>query len=274
MNKPSNLWKLTNINNITIPVPINDEMEATSLDEISNRLPDGAYTTFRTYQHYYTLHLEDHFLRLEETARLADHPVLLNRNDIKSCLKQILEMNKEIPELRVRVSIDLEKEIGDLYVMVEPLTTPSTEDYLQGVDVITTVFHRNNPKAKLTHFIKSAGQIKREIPKNINEALMLEENGLVLEGLSSNFFSIKNGEIWTEDEGVLSGITRSIVLEVADHLNIPVNKQGINISEINQISEAFITSTSRLVLPIKQIDQTRIGSVVPGLYTQKNNGSF
>ena len=92
---------------------------------------------------------------------------------------------------------------------------------------------------------------------------MVDEAGRILEGLTSNFFAVKGGELWTNEEGVLSGITRSLVLDEAVRIELPVNYKSIMITEIPILEEAFITSSSRGILPVKQIDDVYIGSGQP-----------
>jgi branched-chain amino acid aminotransferase len=228
----------------------------------------------RTYQHWMGIHLEEHFLRLEESCQLSEYPVQLDRVGIRKCIKELLQQLIDIPELRIRISIDLENEIGAIYIAGEPLSTPPAESYLTGVDVISRNMHRINPKAKLTSFLASTKEIRKELMPGINEVLMVGEDGQILEGLSSNFFAVVGDALWTADNDVLSGITRLMVLDIASNLSLPVVKQGINISDIGLIEEAFITSASRLVLPVKKIDQKSIGKVVPGFVTGRVMSEF
>jgi branched-chain amino acid aminotransferase len=268
------VWKLIEARGWWKNLLIEDSLEWSSLDEATRNLPGGAYTTFRTYQHWQGIHLEDHFLRLEETCRLAGYPLVLDHAGVRTCLREILKDLVEIAEVRVRISIDLEDEKGTIYIGAEPLSTPAAEKYQTGVDILTRAMHRNNPKAKLTHFLLETKNIRQELPADINEVVMIGEDGQMLEGLSSNFFAIRNGTLWTADQDVLSGITRLMVLEIASRFNIPVKKEGINIGDIGLIEEAFITSASRLVLPVRKVDQLKIGKVCPGVITKKVMDAF
>jgi branched-chain amino acid aminotransferase len=257
------LWRISN-NNVT---PRLKEIEMTcnsSLDECSLNIPAGAYTTFRTYKHWHALHLEDHFRRLEETSQLINGKQLLDGPSIRIVLKQLLQQFDDIPELRVRLTLDLVKFPGDLYIMMEPLHVPSSDLYLNGVKTITTALSRSNPKAKATSFIEKTAELRSKLPEGINESLMVNQQGYILEGLSSNFFAIKNGEIWTNDRDVLSGITRQIVLDEALAENLVIHYESIQTSDIAGLNEAFITSSSRAVLPVVKIDETIIGAGKPG----------
>jgi branched-chain amino acid aminotransferase len=98
---------------------------------------------------------------------------------------------------------------------------------------------------------------------------LVNSKGQILEGLSSNFFAVRQEEIWTEDQNVLSGIVRSMVLEVARSAGIPVHLTAIQNSELESIEEAFLTNTSRSVLPIHKIDEQIVGTGKPGPITNK-----
>lgn len=90
-----------------------------------------------------------------------------------------------------------------------------------------------------------------------------------LEGLSSNFFGIKNGKIYTAEEGVLPGLTRSLILEAAQKIDIPTILEGPLFGDLYNLDEAFISSTSRGVLPVVRIDDKDIGIGKPGSLTLK-----
>jgi len=92
------------------------------------------------------------------------------------------------------------------------------------------------------------------------------DDGDALEGLSSNFFGVKNGTVFTAEEGVLPGITRSLILESISELGIPLVRQPVKAEDLRLLDEAFVSSTSRGVLPVVKIDDDTI-SHVPGELT-------
>jgi branched-chain amino acid aminotransferase len=234
-----------------------------TLDAVTIHLPGGAYTTFRTYDHNKVIRLDDHLGRLEETARLAHKPVALGRTSLQEALLNVIDEYPGDMDLRIRVVLDLEDSVGNIYIMAEILKTPPPGAYHSGVRVITCQLQRDNPKAKLTASIPVADKIRGQLPTGVEEALMVDETGRILEGLTSNFFAVKGEELWTNEESVLSGITRSLVLDEAVRIELPVNFRSITITEIPNLGEAFITSSSRGILPVKQIDRILIGSGKP-----------
>ncbi len=260
------IWKLSGVKESN-PEPLVFDVEVNSLDQATRLLPDGAYTTFRTFGKSHILRFGDHLQRLEETARLAGVPLELDRLAVTSGLRAALE-DFSAEEARVRMSIDLTVDPGMLYLMLEPLHAPQEKDYLTGVRVVTRRMQRENPKAKLTAFIATADEIRHALPEGINEAVMIGADGRALEGLSSNFFGVKDGVIWTAEEGVLSGITRTLALEVIRARGLPLRLEGVRAEELASLDEAFITSASRAVLPVVEIDGQRLGSGQPGPVTQ------
>lgn len=97
---------------------------------------------------------------------------------------------------------------------------------------------------------------------------MVGAQGQLLEGLSSNFFAILGGMVWTAEQGVLPGITRAIVIECIRHLRVSLRLDPPRMEDLPRFDEAFITSSSRGVLPVRQIDQSTIGSACPGPVTR------
>jgi branched-chain amino acid aminotransferase len=222
-------WKLTPLGSDYQVKPIFQEIEFSSLDEVSLQIPGGAYTTLRTYFHQRALRLDDHFSRLSESAKLYGAKVDLQPQKVRRILREIVQKYHG-EDSRVRITLDLEKEAGAVFITCEFLHTPAQQLYIKGAKVITEYRHRENPKAKLTNFIKTASEARSKMPSGINEILMLDDDGTILEGLSSNFFAMIRNEIWTAENGVLSGITRSLALDVAEKLPVQVRRIGANIS--------------------------------------------
>jgi branched-chain amino acid aminotransferase len=245
---------------ITIP-PI-----SSSLDSVSQKIPGGSYTTFRTYGGTRVIRLSDHLARLNAAARLLEqNNISIDTAAIRSALREIVTLFPS-SEHRIRVTMDLEQEPGNVYIALEKMSPLPLQMYQQGVKTITCSIQRSVPKAKLTRFINSANDIRKQMPDDVHEALMVS-SGKILEGLSSNFFAIKEDVIWTAEEGVLSGVTRSVVLDEIRGEGIISRFSPLPVEDISVIEEAFITSSSRGVLPVVQIDDQQIGAGKPGPIT-------
>ncbi len=262
------LWKVQITGEYFTATPVVLDTGQKTLDEISISLPGGVYSTFRTYQHNKVLSLEKHFHRLDESSNLLGKPVKIDHTGLRNALHYILQ-NVSNKDLRIRLTVDLEKEYGAVYISTESLHVPGPEYYLNGGNAMTYQLQRPNPQAKQTSHLITATRLKSTYEENINEILMVSPEGIIQEGLSSNFYAVLNGTIWTANQGVLLGTIRSVVLDLAISEGIPVVYEGVNLANRTELDETFITSTSRSILPIVKIDECIIGSGKPGTITRK-----
>jgi branched-chain amino acid aminotransferase len=235
-----------------------------TLDEASQLLPSGVYTTFRTFDGDKILSLQNQVNRLEESAGLVGCSIQIRVEQLREALREAVSQYPS-EEKRVRVSMDLQT--GDVYILIEQLKVPDKILYEHGVHLVTVRHERQNPRAKRTLFIDTAESIRKNYPTDINDILMVNKAGFILEGLNSNFFAVQDGIVFTAGENVLSGITRETVLGIIRQLEIPLNLSPIHIHDLRNIEEAFLTSASRSVLPIAQIDQVWIEGPKPGPIT-------
>lgn len=240
----------------------------TTLDQASNSIPAGAYTTFRTYQKTSALHFCDHIARLVNSARLAGYPIHLDELLLRKNVREAI-LHHPGEEVRVRLTIPFVNLLDVIYIFVDALTVPTTAQRQDGARTLTRKMQRDNPSAKLSTFIQSSGDTRNLLKGGYEEVLMVGEKGSILEGLSSNFYAVVAGEIWTAGEGVLSGITREVVLAIAAEHAIPVHLDAKQLADLPEMQEAFITSTSRAVLPVVEIDNKPVAGGKPGPITQK-----
>lgn len=236
---------------------------APSMAEASAVLPDGAYTTLRTYGNgTRVLRLAQHLARLREPA--APGPASrFAESRVRAGLVQALQAAGP-GEARLRLTCANE----GLFVAVEPLEPMPEAFYQNGVWCVTVPLKRTAPKVKDTRFIPAAQAAYRDLPAGVHEGLMVARDGTILEGLSSNFFAVREGILHTEDERVLPGITRGVVLDLARGL-LPRATGAVRLDQIGEVSEAFVTSVSRGVLPVVKVDETTIGDGRPGPSTRE-----
>lgn len=224
-----------------------------SLAESSGALPAGAYTTLRTYPGRGVVRLESHLARLEESVALQGRPGSVDRARARAALASALDATG-FALSRVRLTFAPPR----LFVAVEPFDPLPASRYETGVACVTLEVRRENPRAKDTRFLATAEGAYGRLPDGVEEGLMVARDGAVLEGLSSNFFAVRDGVLRTEEERVLLGVTRSLVLEVAEAV-LPVEKRAVNRDELPRLAEAFVTSVSREVLPVVTIDGRAVG---------------
>lgn len=239
--------------------------DQSSLDAITRQLPQGFYTTFRTYDGgRRVLGLRVHLQRLYQPAAsqgiLPSVPVKGLRLDLAGFLRSFKE------EARVRLILTME---GRVYAAIEPLKTLPPEFYARGVRVVTTGMERQNPRLKSTSFISASQSARAEIAENrIFEALLVR-NGYILEGLTSNFFYIRNGTLATAHRNILLGVTRRMVLRLARMSELAIRYQPLKLDLVPDQDESFLTSSSRGIVPIIKIDEDVVGEGVPGPITRR-----
>ena len=241
--------------------------EILTLDQASNALPAGAYTTFRTYQRNKALFLEEHFQRLEASAALAGQAIRLDIPALRRHIRTALE-KFSAPEARVRLTIPLDSFLKRMYIFVSALSVPTPAQRERGVTVITADFQRELPAAKLSNFIQSSQPLRDRLKEGYEEILMVDDHNNILEGLTSNFYAVTNGVILTAGSGVLSGITRQIVLQIAAEEGYSIELVSPKLADFANFSETFITSSSRGVLPVTEINCHAVGSGQPGQITR------
>jgi len=224
-----------------------------SLAAASGRLPPGVYTTFRTYGGDRILRFPAHLRRLESSAKLQGTPAPLDAAAMRRLVGAALTTTGH-PESRVRLTVAPPR----VFASVEPFVPLPRSRYGEGVSCVTLPLQRERPRVKDTRFIPTAQKAYRELPPGIEEGLLLTPDGTILEGLTSNFFAVLDGALHTEEERVLAGITRSLVVEVAEAA-LPVAPRAVGRDELPRVSESFLSSASREVLPVVRIDGREIG---------------
>ena len=237
---------------------------AAGLAAASAALPDGAYTTLRTYQGNRVFRLADHVERLRRSAGPpTSSAAVLREEDVRGAIAGALRRTGH-PESRLRLTFAPPR----LFVTVEPFDPLPAELYQHGVWCVTVPVVRDNPQAKDTRFLPAAQQAYARLPPGAHEGLLRAEDGRLLEGLSSNFFAIQEGRLYTEEQQALHGITRSLVLEVAGPA-LPLAGRAPRVDELSRTREAFLTSASRGVLAVVRVDQAVLGDGLPGSATRE-----
>jgi branched-chain amino acid aminotransferase len=158
-------------------------------------------------------------------------------------------------------------------VSIERLKPLPREIYERGVSVITTQLQRQHPRLKSTTFISQSDLERKHIAaEGIFEALLVKDEK-ILEGMTSNFFYVRRVAnlpyIGTAGDDVLLGITRQTAIDVALQMGLEVKYQALNRDQVADVDEAFITSSSRGIVPVIQIDKITIGRGEAGQITRR-----
>jgi branched-chain amino acid aminotransferase len=150
----------------------------------------------------------------------------------------------------------LTKNDGAVYVGIQLFERLSKQIYENGVKVVTAELTRQSPRVKDTGFISSSLEERKHISRDVFEVL-LTKNGKILEGMTSNFYAIKGKTLVTAQDGILLGVTRHVILGLARGEGMSIEYRSPYTNE--KFDEAFLTSSSRGVVPIVSIDKNLVG---------------
>jgi branched-chain amino acid aminotransferase len=158
------------------------------------------------------------------------------------------------------------------------------EDFEKGLNVLLTDIKRIPPSSvdptiKNYHWMDLVTGMLDAYEKGNDTAVLVDENNNITEGPGFNLFCINESGIFTPDHGVLEGITRQSVFDLAKELHLPIMKKSISVEELYNAEELFATSTAGGIMPItkvsgKEIGKGRVGNLtrqLHKLYWQKHS---
>lgn len=244
---------------------------------------DGVFETLRAYKRH-VFRFEEHIQRLHNSLKQTYMELPTAPNMMLKAIKLLLQYN-QLSDAYIRITVSRgEGPIGlDLSLCPNPTLLVVTELphnypnnwYLQGISTVI-VSHRKIPDVCVSSSIKSCNYMvntlaKKEAgDKGAQEGIMLNMEGYVTEGTVSNVFLVKDKRLLTPalSSGILDGITRRTVIELAEHRGVEVVERHISPDEIFSADECFLTNTSMEVMPVIFCDGTQIGDGKPGKITR------
>ena len=235
----------------------------------------GVCDIMRTYRGK-PFFLHDHIQRLENSASEIGLSLPWQTKEIKDIVLETLNRNTAVDEANIRIIItggpssDFFYPQGSprLIVLVTDMAVLPDTWYTKGVKVITHPLERPLPDAKVISYIPATMALKQATAKGATEALYINRNKEALEGTTSNLFAFFGHTLVTPREGVLKGITRQATLSLAKPL-YKTEEKAIPLAHLLTASEVFITGTNKGIVPVVQIDDTRIGTGTPGVNTTR-----
>ena len=238
-------------------------------DSITTALPAGLYKTFRTYAGRTTvIGLRSHLERLYLPVKVQGIvPAIRRPSTFREVLSELL-VPMDAPEARVRLILDTTVEPGNMYVLLQPMQPLPQEIYTKGVRVEVSKTSREKPSLKQTAFISESAFDRTRLGDDVFE-ILLTNKGRIREGMTSNFFYVRDGTLCTAGRGVLIGVTRQTVLSLAKQEGIKLCIKAVALNEISLVEEAFITSSSRGIVPVVQIGEQQIADGQVGAMTKK-----
>jgi len=204
--------------------------------------------------------LDDYLDRLENSFRLTKFNNKYSRITIVKTIKDLIRINDfNSGPIKLIFGCDL-PEFFTAYLMHPHL--PKQEEYNTGIRTILLSIERLNPNAKVWNQ-KLRQDIINLLSKNqAYEAILVNNEGHITEGSRSNIFFIKGDTVFTTPENkVLQGITRKKVLEVCNKAGIRVEFKNIGVNQIQEYEVAFLTGTSRKIVPIRSIDNCKFSTI-------------
>ena len=247
---------------------------------------EGIYETLRTYNGQPFL-FDRHMRRLRTSASMIALSIPLTDPQIDARFREtVTAAGLPTKDREAYIRILVTRGIGELtydpaatpvpsiVVIVKPHVEPPADVFERGVKVALVPIVRNhpgtvNPLIKSNSLLNNALAMQEAIRRGGFEGIMRNYKGELAECTQSNLFIVKNGAALTPpvDAGLLPGITREYLFEVGAGAGIPVREQVLHDADLFGVDEAFLTSTTREVVPIVQVDDRTIGSGKPGPVT-------
>jgi branched-chain amino acid aminotransferase len=243
---------------------------------------DAVYETLRTYGGR-PFALDRHLARLRASAARLGFGLPASDADLARTLDGLLERGRN-PESFIRlivsrgvgdISYHFERVKGPTVVMVaKPFEGFPAAHYDDGIGVAIVDIRRNHrqaldPAIKSNNLLNNVLAIREAQSRGALEAVLLNHEGEVAEGASTNVFCVKDGVATTPPPGagILLGITRQVVLELAEAAGVTLREAAVSAAALRQADEIFVTSSTREVMPACLLDGRPVGGGRPGPIT-------
>ncbi len=250
---------------------------------------DGVFEGIRIYDGK-IFRLREHVERLFESARHIKLEIPLTREQLMEAISSTVKANNKvngyIRPLVTRgagyLGLDPRKTSDpQVIIIVDDISLYPAEVYESGMKLATVSTIRNHPNA-LNPRIKSCNYLNNILAKieavqaGCLEALMLNHKGEIAECSGDNIFLVKHGILRTPgiDAGILEGVTRNAVIELAKAAQIPVQELALTRHDVYAADECFLTGTAAEVIPVVECDGRPIGSGKPGPVTRQLRERF
>jgi branched-chain amino acid aminotransferase len=234
---------------------------------------DGIYETLRVYDGVVFM-ADEHIERLFRSASLIGLAIRKTPNEINNAIYRTIRANRQ-KEAYARISVSrgpgppgLDPSLCSrptFVIISNPVRKYPERYYKKGVKIAIVNTRRNfkgalNPRIKSLNFLNNILAKREAIERGAYEAVMLNYRGYVAEGTVSNIFFLKDKVLCTPSVGVgiLDGITRRIIIEIASDLGIKVRQGRFKRDDIYHADEVFISNTTMEVMPVSEVDDVKI----------------
>ena len=245
---------------------------------------DGVFEGMRTYSNK-VFRLDEHIDRLYESARAILLTIPMSKQEMIDAVKKTVELSG-LSDSYIRLvvtrgsgslGLDPNRTSDPQVIIIVDLIALYDRKYSdEGLKIITASTIRNHPAA-LSPRIKSLNYLNNIMAKleglqaGCMEAIMLNHKGEVAECTGDNIFIVKRGQLLTPsaDSGILEGITRNAILELANTLKIPARETTLTRHDLLVADECFLTGSAAEVIPVVSIDSRPIGDGKVGPTTKQ-----
>ncbi|RJQ32967.1 amino acid aminotransferase [Candidatus Parcubacteria bacterium] len=221
---------------------------------------------------------DKHFKRLSDSAASLGIKLPVSKEEIVEAIKILIKKNK-INEASIRIvltggrmsasdGMHFDFDTPTFYILVSEFKPLAKELFERGVKLAAVDYNRDMAETKTLNYIMAVREInKRQAKEKFFEILYVSGDG-VLEAATSNFFAFVGSKLVAPKEGILKGITRNLVIDLAKK-EFEVEERKLTVDELESASEAFIAATNKDILPVVKIDKLKIGSGKPGKNTKR-----
>ena len=228
--------------------------------------------------------LDKHIDRFFESTKKLRMPCQISRDELKKILANCVVKGKLE---NAYVEMIQTRGMSPKFVRDPRLATPRVmafavpfgwilkqEDFEKGLDVLLTDIKRIPPSSvdptiKNYHWMDLVTGMLDAYEKGNDTAVLVDENNNITEGPGFNLFCINDSGIFTPDHGVLEGITRQSIFDLAKELHLPIMKKSISVEELYNAEELFATSTAGGIMPITRVSGQEIGKGKVGSLTRQ-----
>jgi len=244
---------------------------------------DSVYETMRTAGGH-PVELQRHLKRLHASAAGIGLSFSFSDTEIADAIDQTHRATgNEESYVRVVVSrgagpimLDPRSAEPMLVILVQPLALPATALYTRGisamvVDVVKSAGSGVDPGIKSGNYLPNILALRQALASGADDAIMRGEDGAISEGATANLFVVTDGMLVTPHlaTGLLAGITRAAVCELAAKLGVPLAERRVDPSLLTQASEMFLTSSVRGIMPVTKLDGGAVGDGAVGPVTRR-----
>jgi len=220
---------------------------------------------------------DEHYKRFSSGAKMLDLKINISKSRILEIINLLVKKNGKDVKGDMKIKILLSGGIGvhdlaisdktTLFIYAGPIATYTDNLYTKGGKLVTYNYHRYLPEAKTSNYVEAIKQQKNIVKNKAIEVLYVGDK-YISECSTSNFCIFKNGVLINNDKDVLTGVTNLVMLKAAKKL-FKIETRQIMVSELKEADEAFITSTTKEVMPIVMVDNIKIGNGKVGENTKK-----